>query len=132
AIAGVDEMTSSSSVGSARIVLVFDLSRDIHGAESDVQSAIEAALLRFRPILMTTVAALFAALPLMLGTGTGSEVRSPLGLSITGGLLLSQLLTLFTTPVIYLYFDQLARRAKAWAHGREERGPPALPAGSRG
>jgi multidrug efflux pump len=81
---------------------------------------------------MTTVAALFAALPLMLGTGTGSEVRSPLGLSITGGLLLSQLLTLFTTPVIYLYFDRLARQAKAWAHGREQRGLPPLPAGSRG
>ena len=75
----------------------------------------EAALLRFRPILMTTVAALFAALPLILGTGTGSELRRPLGLSIAGGLLLSQLLTLFTTPVVYLFFDRLARRAKAWA-----------------
>ncbi|MGC8519531.1 MAG: multidrug efflux RND transporter permease subunit [Steroidobacteraceae bacterium] len=75
----------------------------------------QAALLRFRPILMTTVAALFAALPLILGTGTGSELRRPLGLSIAGGLVLSQLLTLFTTPVVYLFFDQLARRAKAWA-----------------
>jgi multidrug efflux pump len=69
-----------------------------------------ASLLRFRPILMTTMAALLGALPLMLGTGTGSELRHPLGITIVGGLILSQLLTLFTTPVIYLYFDRLERR----------------------
>jgi multidrug efflux pump len=72
----------------------------------------QAALLRFRPIMMTTVAALFAALPLMLGSGTGSELRHPLGVSIVGGLLVSQMLTLFTTPVIYLYFDRLSRRLR--------------------
>jgi multidrug efflux pump len=72
----------------------------------------QACLLRFRPILMTTVAAIFGALPLMFGTGTGSELRHPLGVSIVGGLLVSQVLTLFTTPVIYLMFDRVATRVR--------------------
>jgi multidrug efflux pump len=67
----------------------------------------QAALLRFRPILMTTMAALFAAVPLMLAVGQGAELRRPLGIAIFGGLILSQLLTIFTTPVVYLYFDKL-------------------------
>jgi multidrug efflux pump len=70
----------------------------------------QACLLRFRPILMTTFAAVLGALPLMVGTGVGSELRHPLGISIVGGLLLSQVLTLFTTPVIYLWFDRLQTR----------------------
>ena len=67
-------------------------------------------MLRFRPILMTTMAALLGALPLALGTGTGSELRHPLGITIIGGLIMSQLLTLYTTPVVYLYFDRIQQR----------------------
>jgi multidrug efflux pump len=88
----------------------------------------KACLLRFRPILMTTVAAIFGALPLMFGTGTGSELRHPLGVSIVGGLLVSQVLTLFTTPVIYLAFDRIAARMRGPASAAEPGAP--LPEGS--
>jgi multidrug efflux pump len=75
---------------------------------------LQACLLRFRPILMTTFAALFGALPLAVGTGEGAELRQPLGIAIIGGLIVSQLLTLYTTPVIYLYLDRLRGRVLAW------------------
>ena len=74
------------------------------------EAIVEACLLRFRPIMMTTLAALFGALPLALEGGTGSELRNPLGIAIVGGLVLSQLLTLYTTPVIYLLIDRMRRR----------------------
>jgi HAE1 family hydrophobic/amphiphilic exporter-1 len=77
-----------------------------------------ACLLRFRPIMMTTAAALLGGLPLMLGTGTGSEIRQPLGYAMVGGLLVSQALTLFTTPVIYLYLDRLNAWLNAAAHNK--------------
>jgi multidrug efflux pump len=80
----------------------------------------EACLLRFRPILMTTMAAMLGALPLALGRGVGSELRRPLGIAIIGGLIFSQMLTLYTTPVIYLAFDRLARRTA----GREAEAEP--------
>ncbi|HZT02774.1 MAG TPA: multidrug efflux RND transporter permease subunit [Steroidobacteraceae bacterium] len=120
----------------AIMMIDFALTAERDGGQPPRQAIYEASLLRFRPILMTTVAALFAALPLVLGTGTGSELRSPLGLSIIGGLLVSQLLTLFTTPVIYLFFDRLSKRAKAWAGVRSAAGDehpplPPQPAGLR-
>jgi multidrug efflux pump len=113
----------------AIMMIDFALTAEREGGQPPRQAIYEASLLRFRPILMTTVAALFAALPLALGTGTGSELRSPLGLAIIGGLLVSQLLTLFTTPVIYLFFDRLSKRAKAWAGVRSTSGDghPPLP-----
>jgi multidrug efflux pump len=84
--------------------------------------------MRFRPIMMTTMAALLGALPLAVGTGVGSELRRPLGIAIVGGLLLSQLLTLYTTPVVYLYLDRLRLRFLRFRTGRAERN--SQPAGS--
>ncbi len=99
---------------------------------SPVAAIRQAAMLRFRPILMTTLAALFGALPLMLSTGSGAELRQPLGLVMVGGLLVSQVLTLFTTPVVYLFFDRLARRVRPSRAEKAEvnvGGARAVPAG---
>jgi multidrug efflux pump len=95
-------------------ILIVDFALDAQREQglSPRDAIYQASLLRFRPIVMTTAAALFGALPLMLGSGTGSELRHPLGVTIVGGLIVSQILTLFTTPVIYLVFDRLGRAAR--------------------
>jgi multidrug efflux pump len=94
----------------AIMMIDFALDAERNEGKPPREAIYQACLLRFRPILMTTMAAILGALPLMLGAGAGSELRHPLGISIVGGLLVSQVLTLFTTPVIYLWFDRIARR----------------------
>jgi multidrug efflux pump len=96
----------------------FALEAERHGGKAPEEAIYQACLLRFRPIMMTTMAALLGALPLAIGTGLGSELRHPLGISIVGGLIFSQALTLYTTPVIYLWFDRLAQRM-----GKNRTGP---------
>jgi HAE1 family hydrophobic/amphiphilic exporter-1 len=86
-----------------------------HGL-SAVEAIYQACILRFRPILMTTMAALLGAVPMMVGTGVGSEIRQPLGYAIVGGLALSQVLTLYTTPVVYIYLDRL----QSWLFGEKK------------
>lgn len=98
-------------------IMMIDFAIDARKAGATAHQAIyEACLLRFRPIMMTTAAALFGALPLAFQSGTGSELRKPLGIAIVGGLLLSQFITLYTTPVIYLYLDRLEQ----WALRKRE------------
>jgi multidrug efflux pump subunit AcrB len=105
-------------------ILMIDFAVDASRREnmSPEEAIFKACLLRFRPIMMTTMAALLGGLPLAVGGGTGSELRRPLGIAIVGGLIVSQALTLFTTPVVYLYLDRIRLRVARWraAHRKAE------------
>jgi multidrug efflux pump subunit AcrB len=110
------------------IMLVdFAIARERDGLSPE-QAIREACLLRFRPILMTTAAALLGGVPLMLGTGSGSELRQPLGVAMVGGLALSQVLTLYTTPVVYLYLDRLQNWLRGERHPHAAQEEPVLAA----
>jgi multidrug efflux pump len=111
----------------AIMMIDFALEAERKQGKTPREAIYQASLLRFRPIIMTTMSALLAALPLMLGTGVGSELRHPLGITIVGGLIVSQVLTLFTTPVIYLAFDRLAKRLQSRRSRMADDGQPTQP-----
>src|SRR6202046_5645363 len=135
-MAAGDELTIVAIIGiilligivKKNAIIMIDFATDAERNEGKPprEAIYQACLLRFRPILMTTMAAVLGALPLMVGTGSGSELRHPLGISIVGGLIVSQLLTLFTTPVIYLGFDRLGR----WFFGPRKERTPVIESGS--
>jgi multidrug efflux pump len=104
----------------AILMIDFALAAERNEGKSSRDAIYQACLLRFRPILMTTMAALFGALPLVLNHGVGSELRRPLGITIVGGLILSQLLTLYTTPVVYLYMDRMRLWWASWRQRRHQ------------
>jgi len=106
----------------AILMIDFALEAERHDNLSPEDAIYRACSVRFRPIMMTTMAAMFGAVPLAIGMGTGSELRQPLGVSIVGGLIVSQALTLFTTPVVYLFFEHRRRAFAAW----RQRGMPLL------
>ena len=105
----------------AILMIDFALDAERREGKNSHDAIYEACLLRFRPITMTTMAAIFGALPLALGVGTGAELRRPLGIAIVGGLIVSQLLTLYTTPVVYLYLDRFRAWLERKRHGRRMR-----------
>ncbi len=100
-------------------IMLVDFAQQVEQSEglSAEESIYRACIMRFRPILMTTMAALLGGVPMMVGTGVGSEIRQPLGYAIVGGLALSQILTLYTTPVVYIYLDRL----QSWLFGEKKR-----------
>jgi multidrug efflux pump len=102
----------------AIMMIDFALDAERNRNKNSREAIFEACLLRFRPIMMTTMAALLAAVPLALGTGDGAEFRQPLGISIVGGLIVSQMLTLYTTPVVYLYLDRFSLWTRRLREGR--------------
>ena len=110
------------------MIVDFALQAERERGKNATEAVYEACLLRFRPIMMTTMAALLAGVPLAFGSGIGSELRRPLGISMVGGLIFSQVLTLYTTPVIYIFFDNLSHRFSRKSAGPEAGSEPGRPA----